>query len=141
MASSAGVEAPGPYGNPGTRDAEVAVVRSIYDAFARRDVDAALEHVSQDVELHVPHTAELAGRQAPYRGHAGVRAYFADADRVWRELTLHADDIRAAAGAVVVFGHVEGITDAGPVRRNAMWTWRIEDGCAVSVRVHDLGDA
>jgi hypothetical protein len=45
---------------------------------------------------------------APYTGHDGVRESFADAARVWDNLTLHADDFRVAVGGVVVFGRIEG---------------------------------
>jgi ketosteroid isomerase-like protein len=52
--------------------------------------------------------SELAGRTSSYRGHAGVRAYFADAQRLWSDLTIEADDFRAVADSVIVFGHVHG---------------------------------
>jgi ketosteroid isomerase-like protein len=118
----------------------VATVRAIYDAFARRDVEAALDHVAPDCELDVPGTAELTGRTQPYLGPDGVRQYFADAERVWTELTLHADDIRATANGVVVFGHIEGQADGESRRRRVVWLWQLRDGRAVRVTVNDLGD-
>ena len=87
----------------------MATVRAIYDAFARRDIEATIPHVADDCVIDLPGTAQLAGRTEPYRGPEGLRHYFADAERVWSKLTLHADDIRAAANGVVVFGHVEGL--------------------------------
>src|SRR5688572_12147750 len=99
---------PGLYGTPGRVEDEVATVRAIYEAFARRDVEGALEWIAEDCEFHLPGTASRAGHHAPYRGPDGVRRYFADAERVWIELTLYADDIRASAGGVAVFGHVQG---------------------------------
>lgn len=119
---------------------EVATVRAIYEAFARRDVEAALEHIAEDCELIVPGTARLTGRSAPYRGPAGVRQYFADAERVWTELTLHADDIRAATDGVVVFGHVDGRQGDEVLRRRVLWLWQLRAGKAVRVRANDLGD-
>ena len=73
----------GRYGNPGAREAEVDVVRQVYAAFARRDVEAALEHLDDDIEFVPAGTASLVGRAVPYTGHSGVREYFADAARVW----------------------------------------------------------
>jgi ketosteroid isomerase-like protein len=131
---------PGLYGTPGHVEAEVATVRAIYDAFARRDVESALVHVADDCYVDLPATAELAGRTEPYRGPEGVRQYFADAERVWTELTLYADDIRAAAGGVAVFGHVEGLRAGERVRRRVIWLWTIRDRKAVRVSVSDLGD-
>lgn len=129
----------GNYGTPGRVDAEVATVRAIYDAFARRDLEGMLDYVADDCELHVPGTAREVGRDGPYRGPAGVREYFADAERVWAELRLHADDIRAAANGVAVFGHVEGVRADEPVRRRVLWVWQLRDGKAVHVRANDLG--
>lgn len=132
---------PGAYGNPGSREGEVDTVRAIYEAFARRDVEAALAFLSDDCEFYPQGTSALTGRAEPYRGHAGVRAYFADAASVWDDLTLVASDVRAAAGSVVVFGHVTGTARGVPVRRRVLWTWQVRDGRAISMRVNDLGEA
>jgi serine phosphatase RsbU (regulator of sigma subunit)/ketosteroid isomerase-like protein/PAS domain-containing protein len=129
------------YGNPGGRTDEIQVIRAIYDAFARRDVEAALRHVAQDAEIIVPGTAAAAGRTGPYRGHDGVRQYFEDAGRVWHELTLRADDIRATGTGVVVFGEVTGRSGGETLRRRVIWTWKLRDGKAVSLRVNDIGEA
>ena len=117
---------------------DAVIVQTIYDAFARRDLDAALEHVAADAEFAIPVTARVMGRSTPYIGHEGVRQYFADADAVWDDFEIRADDIRATPGAVVVFGHVRGRIGAERIRRDIVWTWRLEDGLAVSLRVNDL---
>lgn len=127
------------YGDPGNADVEIAAVRAVYDAFARRDIDAALAHMDPEIALHLRGTGELAGHDGPYRGHDGAREYFADLARVWDELELHADDIRAAAGAVVVFGRVTGRRGHEDLRRAVMWSWTIRDGLATSVRANDMG--
>jgi ketosteroid isomerase-like protein len=129
----------GSYGNPGNVGTEVEVVRSIYAAFADRDASGMSSLLTEDVVLHLQGTSQKSGRNAPYVGHAGVLEYFADVDRVWDELTLHADDIRAIAGSVVVFGHVTGRTQGRDVIRRVVWTWLMRDGKAVSVRADDLG--
>jgi ketosteroid isomerase-like protein len=131
---------PGLYGTPGEVDAEVATVRAIYAAFARRDIEGMLRHVADDCEIDLPGTAERAGRLAPYRGPDGVRQYFADAQRIWSELTLYADDIRAASGGVVVFGHVEGRHGGEVLRTRVIWTWHLRAGKAVRVSANELGD-
>lgn len=128
------------YGDTGTMDREVATVRAIYAAFARRDVEGALTYVHEDIEFLPQGTASRTGRTEPYRGHDGIREYFVDAARVWEELTLFADDIRAAGRSVVVFGHVEGRMDGQAVQRRAVWVWEVRDGKATSMRVNDLGE-
>ena len=130
---------PGAYGTPGRVESEVATVRAIYDAFASRDVQAALPYIAEDCELHVPGTAQLTGRTEPYRGPEGMNEYFADAERLWVELRLFAEDIRATAGGVVVFGHVEGVYAGASVQRRVLWIWQLRDGKAVHVRANDLG--
>ena len=57
-----------------------------------------------------------------------MREYFADVERTWEELTLFANDFRAIPGAVVVMGHVEGRLDGEPIRRGAVWTWKVRPG-------------
>lgn len=129
------------YGRGGAQaDAAIAVVRSIYDAFARRDIEGALAHADVDIELAPHGTQSLVGRTEPYRGHEGVREYFADASRAWRDLVPVATDFRATPTGVVVFGHIEGETAEGGVRRQVVWIWQVRDGRAVSMRVSDIGE-
>ena len=130
-----------PYGNLGGVSDDVEVVRAIYDAFARRDLAAMTALVSADVVMHLQGTRRLAGRDDPYVGYAGVREYFDDVDSIWEHLELHADDVRAVTGSVVVFGHIRGRVEGADMRRRVVWTWQLRDGKAVSVRADDLGSA
>ncbi len=131
---------PAYYGNPAGVTDDVEVVRAVYDAFARRDPDGLLAHMAPDCEVHLEGTAGPAGRELPYRGHAGLREYFADVARVWQQLTLHAEDFRVIPGSVIVMGHVEGIRDGRPTRRAAVWTWRVVDRRVTYIRVADMGE-
>ncbi|MFL5846362.1 MAG: diguanylate cyclase [Solirubrobacteraceae bacterium] len=128
------------YGRGADADASIETVRHIYEAFARRDIDTVLSYANPDIEL-MPHgTASLVGRADPYRGHDGVREYFADASRAWSDLRISATDYRATAGGVVVFGQVEGESQDGRVRRQVVWIWQVREGLAVSMRVSDIGE-
>ena len=128
------------YGNPAGLVDEIEVVRGLYDAFERRDLDAMLAAFSDDAELHFEGTARLAGRSQPYRGHQGLRDYLVDVDRLWEELVLHATDYRAVPGSVIVMGHITGRRQGLDVRRASVWTWKVKDGRATSVKAADLGD-
>ena len=128
------------YGNPAGLVDEIEVVRGLYDAFERRDLNAMLAAFSDDAELHFEGTARLAGRTQPYRGHQGLREYFADVERIWQELVLHATDFRAVPGSVIVMGHITGRRQGLDVRRASVWTWKVADGRATSVKAADLGD-
>jgi ketosteroid isomerase-like protein len=134
------VARPDYYGNPAGLTDEAEIVRAIYDAFARRDIDGMLAYVAPDCELDLRGTARLVGRAEPYRGHDGVRQYFADVAEQWEELVLHAEDFRIIPGSVIVIGHVTGKRDGMDVRRSSVWTWRVANGRATSVKVADLGD-
>jgi ketosteroid isomerase-like protein len=135
------VPRPDYYGNPAGLTDDIEVVRGIYTAFARRDVEAALAFVSPDCVFEMKGTASRIGRADPYRGHDGLREYFADVERSWESLTLHAEDFRAIPGSVIVMGHVEGRMHGEAIRRTAVWTWRVENGLATHVKVADTGDA
>jgi ketosteroid isomerase-like protein len=127
------------YGNPAGLTDDLDVVREIYAAFAARDLDGALERFAPDCELSAVGTARMSGREGPYRGHAGIREYFADVQRLWDALSLHADSFRAVPGSVIVMGHVEGLVEGRPVARAVMWTWRLRDGRVAAVRAADMG--
>jgi ketosteroid isomerase-like protein len=127
------------YGNPGSLTEDVDVVRAIYAAFAARDIEGVLDFISPDCEIHLEGTANAVGRQGPYRGHDGLRQYFADVEQVWHELEIQAGDYRTVPGSVIVMGTVTGTTDSERIRRRVMWSWKLRDARAVLLRVSDLG--
>jgi ketosteroid isomerase-like protein len=129
------------YGNPAGLTSDVEAVRAIYAAFAERDLERALEHIDPACEIHLEGTARVAGRSEPYRGHAGMREYFADVGRLWEQLSVSADDFRVVPGSVIVLGTVSGRREGQDIRRAAVWTWRLRDGRATFLRVSDMGPA
>jgi ketosteroid isomerase-like protein len=134
------VERPEYYGNPAGLTDDIDVVQGIYAAFAARDLEGALEFVAPECEIHLEGTARRVGRDGPYMGHEGMRQYFADVERYWDDLQIHAEDFRVIPGSVIVMGHVTGRARGGdPIRRAAVWTWRVRDGRAIHVRVADMG--
>jgi ketosteroid isomerase-like protein len=135
------VSRPDYYGNPARLTEDVDVVRAIYAAFAARDIEGALDFVDPGCEIHLEATARAAGRTGPYRGHDGLRQYFADVERVWQEFEVQAGDFRTIPGSVIVMGTVSGRSGAEQIRRRAMWSWKLRDGRAILVRVSDLGAA
>jgi ketosteroid isomerase-like protein len=128
------------YGNPAGLTDDAEAVRAIYAAFARRDIAAMLPHIAPDCELYLRGTADATGRSEPYVGHQGVRQYFADVEAIWDELLLYAEDFRVLPGVVIVLGHVLARRSDLTARRFVMWTWRLSDGKATSVRVADAGE-
>jgi ketosteroid isomerase-like protein len=123
------------------RDILVTTVKAVYAAFERGDIEAALAYVAPRCELRPEGTSAATGRSV-YRGHDGVRDYFADVARVWSGgLTLEPLDYRAVAGSVVVFGRVHGDGELGPIDREVVWVWKLDQGLLVSGQVFATSQA
>ena len=82
----------------------VAVVERLFDAFARRNADAMVEVMADDIVFE-PASSELAGRE-PYEGHAGMRRYLADLGRTWAEFRVTIHEYRGADERVLARGRV-----------------------------------
>ena len=123
----------------GAQDA-IGIVRSAFEAFARHDLDAVLSLCHPDLVLRPLVTAQQVDRQAPYRGHDGVRAYVHDVDTVWDELKLTPLTFRQAEGSVIGFGQADA--RRGPDRRIAsiLWVVRLLDGVIISLEVFQAVD-
>ena len=123
--------------NPQTADHDpVAIVRRAFAAFAGRDLDTLLRVSHPDIVLR-PHlsTAEITGRQTPYRGHDGVRAYARDISQVWMTLELTPTSFRAADQSVIVFGRADSRSATQTNTVDVLWVWKLRDGLIASVEV------
>jgi ketosteroid isomerase-like protein len=108
------------------------LVRRAFEVFSRRDVEAFLELVSEDVEFMPTGTAAIARSGRPYRGHEGVRLYFDDVARVWQELELIPQVFRTEEEHLVVSGRVYARAHDGLlVDAPASWIWRFRDDLIV----------
>jgi ketosteroid isomerase-like protein len=56
-------------------DANVEVVRRLFEQYASRGVEAALEVMDEDIVIVIP--PEVSAEPDTYRGHEGARRYFA----------------------------------------------------------------
>ncbi len=107
----------------------------MFDAFARRDIDAVLELIDPAVEFHAV-TGEVAHAGKPYRGIEGMRAYFADVERIWDELVLSPADFDDRGDEVLVTGRVWARGAGRIVDSSAGWIWRVRDGRVAYIRVY-----
>jgi ketosteroid isomerase-like protein len=126
------------YGSSPAGEQAVDLVRRVYEAFARREMEAVMPLLAPDVYVDVPVTAQLAGRVGPYIGHDGMRTYLADVERLWEALRLSTDDIRATEDGVLIFGRVEGRAGELTINRRVVWVWQLRNGKVASIRVSDL---
>lgn len=124
---------------PGADDE--AIVRAVYAAFARRDLEAALVHFAPDIEIEMVATQQRMGRAEPYRGHDGARRYLEDLEQVWEALELSLGHIHRTRRGVMVLGKVVAVEDGRRVTRRAVWTWQLRDGLVTQIRAEDLGEA
>lgn len=112
---------------------DLAVIRRVFSAFARRDLERVRELLDPEVEFMAP-TAEMAHGGEPYRGVEGVYEYFADVERVWDELRVRPDEFRQVGDTVLVTGRVWGRTGGQITDSSAGWHWRLREGKVVYIR-------
>jgi ketosteroid isomerase-like protein len=113
---------------------DIEVVKLTFDAFARRDADAALQWIDPQVRLWLV-TAAVSRGGRPYVGHEGFREYWRDVHRLWQQLELVPVEFELIGDAVVVVGEVLASGPAGVLRQPAVWTWKLSDGLVVDCRV------
>jgi ketosteroid isomerase-like protein len=96
--------------------AYVRLITTAFHAFTSHDVEAFLKLVDPEIELRAP-TAERARGGSPYVGSDGIRQYFEDVARIWRELRLIPQLYGRRDNMLVVTGRVyardaDGLTDS-----------------------------
>ncbi len=111
------------------------IVRTLFDAFSRRDLQGAMELMHQDIVFQ-PMTAAVTRAGEPYRGHEGIRRYTEDVETHWQRLTIRLKQIRSAGRAVVALGLVSGSGSGGSFE-DAPTTWvvKFRDGRVVHVQI------
>lgn len=106
-----------------------ALVSRLYECFNRRDEDGLAELCDEAMEFYPVVTAEAVGREAPYRGPAGLHEYLEDVGEVWEELRIAPNEIEARGDSLLVHGRAYarsrelGIRDV-PVA----WIWGVRGG-------------
>jgi ketosteroid isomerase-like protein len=112
------------------------IVRDVFDAFTRRDVDALLDLCDPEI-VFTPPTGRLAGRNEPYRGHDGLRTYLADVARLWQDLRSEPDEYIELDDRVLCTGRVYAWGVGRVIDAPAGWVWRIRDGLVVEGDVYE----
>ena len=123
------------------REAAIELTEAMFEAFTARDVEAMIVLLDPDMEFYPIGTARLTGSDAPYRGHDGMRRYFADVDQVWQELRVVPQHYEVNADRVLVIGRVYARDrQGGVIDSPAGWLWEIKDQRFVSGQVFDDPD-
>jgi len=111
------------------------VVRRMFAAFAKRDLEAMVATMGDDVEF-LPVTANLTTGGVPYRGHEGIARYMQDVEEVWPQLRIYPDDIRDLGESVVVIGRVRARGGGMILERPTGWVFKMSAGRIVRGNVY-----
>ena len=112
----------------------VEIVRRSFDAIGDADLDALLRLYDPAVEF-LPLTGTRV-ESGGYRGHQGVRDYFAEVEEIWDELRPYAVSVRIVGDQVVVVGgcavrgRASGVVTDSPLA----WVVTVRDGKITSHR-------
>jgi ketosteroid isomerase-like protein len=112
----------------------VALVRRSFEAMGAWDVDALLELYDTDVEF-LPLTGTRV-ESGGYRGHDGVRAYFAEARDLWDLMVPEGLEFSDLGDRVLVGGRcrVRGRASGAESDQPCGWVIDVRDGKIVSHR-------
>ena len=116
----------------------VEIVRSLWEAWDRRDADAIFPLYDPEVDV-VPHSREGTFMSESYHGHDGVRRWIRDWMDAFDGFYFHADEYLNAGGCVLVHatqggrGKGSGVT----VERSLWFLYRLQRGRIVRIETYD----
>jgi ketosteroid isomerase-like protein len=116
--------------------ANVEIVRRVYDAAARRDAATVLSLYDPDVELDNSRFHAVGfGGPGVYRGHEGLRRFFREWHDAWEEVEYDYDELIDAGEQVisVVTRRGRGRASGADVELRAALVWTIRGGKVVRV--------
>ena len=112
----------------------VEVVRRAYEAFNRRDWDAAFRDQAPDVEYTTPPRGPTAGR---YRGREEIQGFWAEMLTAFDAASVEPEEFfeRGDQVAVVVRTRMRPKGSSAEIERRTGALWKIRDGTVVSIRI------
>jgi ketosteroid isomerase-like protein len=117
-------------------------VRMIFDRFAEGGIEGAMELLDDDVLIEIP--PELSAEPDDYRGHDGVRRYFAGFDGMIEELRYEPIELIAARDDVIAHVRLSGrgVSSGVDVDLETFVLHQLESGRVVRMRPYSsLDDA
>jgi len=82
----------------------VEVFKRAIDAYNRGDIDAFLEELDPEVELHGALQTMFGSEATLYRGHEGIRQWVRDIDEALAEIRLEFPEIRDLGDRIIAIG-------------------------------------
>ena len=111
----------------------VELVRDSLDAYARGDLEKVVSHVSPEGELH---SAIISGAEGNvYRGHEGVRRWYAETFETFEEVRIEVSEIRDLGARVLVLGQLKAVGRESGVKVDSPtgWIYTISRGMLVKI--------
>jgi uncharacterized protein len=102
-------------------DANIQVVRQLYDAFGEGDIDTILQAVADDVEWHQPGPPDVLPWAGTRHGRAQVAQFFTAVSETLEILRFEPRTFLAHDDTVVVFGYEKAL--AKPTNRSFESEW------------------
>ena len=124
-------------------DSNIDVVQRLFDDYARGGVEAVLHGAAEDIVIEIP--PELSAEPDTYRGHDGVRRYFAGFEGMIDGVRYEALELMPANDDVVI-AHIRlsgrGVSSGLDVELEAFVLHELADGRIVRIRPYaELEDA
>jgi ketosteroid isomerase-like protein len=118
----------------------VEVVRRMLASYSTGDPEEWLDAWRDDAEWTATGFGPVEGKQRVYRGHAGLRLFWADALEAFAEIRVDASDFRDVGDLVLVLGKLtgEGAASGAPFATPLAWLFEVRD--RKIVRGHDYLD-
>jgi hypothetical protein len=112
----------------------VELVRSIYEAFNRRDWDAAFRDQAPDVEYTTPPRGPTAGT---YRGRKEIQGFYEELSAAFEAWTVVPEELIESGDQVVVVvkARMRPKGSSAEIERRNGNLWTIRDGMVVSIRI------
>jgi ketosteroid isomerase-like protein len=117
---------------------DVEVIKRLFDAFSRRDMEAALDVLDPGVLFEPAPT--LARPHRSYVGHSGMRQYFEDVADTWERLDVTIQEYRHVGDCVIAFGRIYAAGRGSVADDPASFVWRLEGGKVVWGKVYRRRD-
>ena len=109
----------------------VEVVRSVWDAWNRGDLEGILDGISPESEFHP--SGRFMDTQQVYRGREEYVDFWREFRAAWEEITIGIERIEDLDNRVLTLGtpHGRGVESGVEVNAEAAWLHTIKDGLIV----------
>jgi ketosteroid isomerase-like protein len=120
----------------------VEVVRSLFEAFRRQDVSAAIGYLDPAVEWCENPRGGFGDLRSVYHGHAGFRDWVAHVGEAWEEAWAEPEEFIDGTGSRVICAyrlHARGRESEVPVVSQTMYDlYTVRDGKIVERRLYGV---